>query len=100
MANDDDFAPEDPDKSEGKGGCTDSTAFNYDETAEVDDASCFTLEDAEAAMETAFAGVISSQETSDYSDGTLEQTTMIMDMITLKKKQLNNAIILVECMML
>jgi hypothetical protein len=79
VANDDDFAPEDPDKSEGKGGCTDSTAFNYDETAEVDDASCFTLEDAEAAMETAFAGVISSQATSD-SDGTLMQTTMIMDM--------------------
>ena len=77
--NDDDFAPEDPDKSEGKGGCTDSTAFNYDETAEVDDASCFTLEDAEAAMESAFAGVISSQSTS-YSDSMVMQVTMIMDM--------------------
>ena len=77
--NDDDFAPEDPDKSEGKGGCTDSTAFNYDETAEVDDASCFTLEDAEAAMESAFAGVSSSQATS-YSDDMVMQTTMIMDM--------------------
>ena len=79
VLNDDDFAPEDPDKSEGKGGCTDSTAFNYDETAEVDDASCFTLEDAEAAMETAFAGVISSQATSE-SDGIFMQTTMIVDM--------------------
>ena len=79
VANDDDFAPEDPDKSEGKGGCTNSTAFNYDETAEVDDASCFTLEDAEAAMETAFAGVISSQSTG-YSDDMVMQTTMIMDM--------------------
>ena len=76
--NDDDFAPEDPDKSEGKGGCTDSTAFNYDETAEVDDASCFTLEDAEAAMEMAFAGVIASSAT-DYSDDMVMQTTMIMD---------------------
>ena len=77
--NDDDFAPEDPDKSEGKGGCMDATAFNYDETAEVDDASCFTLEDAEAAMETAFAGVISSQGTG-YTNDMLMQTTMIMDM--------------------
>jgi len=77
--NDDDFAPEDPDKSEGKGGCMDATAFNYDETAEVDDASCFTLEDAEAAMETAFAGVISSQSTG-YSDDMVWQTTMIVDM--------------------
>jgi len=77
--NDDDFAPEDPNKSEGKGGCTDSTAFNYDETAEVDDASCFTLEDAEAAIETAYAGVISSQSTG-YSGDMVTQTTMIMDM--------------------
>ena len=77
--NDDDFAPEDPDKSEGKGGCTDATAFNYDETAEVDDASCFTLEDAEAAMEAVLAGVLATQATS-FSDDMVMQTTMIMDM--------------------
>jgi len=59
VANAADFAPEDPDKSEGKGGCTNSSAFNYDETAEVDDASCFTLEDAEDAVATAMAGIIS-----------------------------------------
>ena len=79
VANDDDFAPEDPDKSEGKGGCMDASAFNYDETAEVDDASCFTLEDAEAAIDTAFSGVISIQAT-DSSDDMVMQTTMIMDM--------------------
>ncbi len=79
VANDDDFAPEDPDKTEGKGGCTDATAFNYDETAEVDDASCFTLEDAKAAMQTAFDGVISSQSTGTIDDMVME-TTMVMDM--------------------
>jgi hypothetical protein len=78
VANDDDFAPEDPDKSEGKGGCTDSSALNYDESAEVDDASCFTLEDAEAAIQTAMTGIISSQDTG-YSDDMTMQTTMIMD---------------------
>ena len=58
--NDDDFAPEDPDVSEGKAGCMDANAFNYDETADVDDASCFTLEDAEDAMEAAaMAGIMS-----------------------------------------
>ena len=79
VANDDDFAPEDPDKTEGKGGCMNASAFNYDESAEVDDASCFTLEDAEAAMQTAMAGIISSQATG-YSDDMPMQTTMIMDM--------------------
>ena len=78
VANDDDFAPEDADKSEGVGGCTDSSAFNYDESAEVDDASCFTLEDAEAAIQTAMTGIISSQDTG-YSDDMTTQTTMIMD---------------------
>ena len=79
VANDDDFAPEDPDKSEGKGGCTDASAFNYDEAAEVDDATCFTLEDAEAAINTAMAGVVSTQATG-YSDDMVMQTTMIIDM--------------------
>jgi hypothetical protein len=32
------------------GGCVDTSVFNYDEIVEVDDASCFTLEDAEAAI--------------------------------------------------
>ena len=77
VANAADFAPEDPDKSEGKGGCTNSSAFNYDETAEVDDASCFTHEDAEDAVATAMAGIISLQGTS-YTD-MLVQTTMVMD---------------------
>jgi len=79
VANDDDFAPEDPDKSEGKGGCMDASAFNYDETAEVDDATCFTLEDAEEAVATAMAGVVSMQATG-YDDDMIMQTTMIMDM--------------------
>jgi len=78
VANDDDFAPEDPDKSEGKGGCTDASAFNYDETAEVDDASCFTLEDAESAVASAMAGIVSIEGTG-YSDDMIMQTTMIMD---------------------
>ena len=76
--NDDDFAPEDPDKSEGKAGCMDATAFNYDETAEVDDASCFTLEDAEEAMAAASAGIMSMQATA-YDEMVPMQTTMIMD---------------------
>jgi len=78
VANDDDFAPEDPDKSEGKGGCTDASAFNYDETAEVDDASCFTLEDAEEAVATAMAGVVSMQATV-YDDDMNLQTSIITD---------------------
>jgi hypothetical protein len=78
VANDDDFAPEDPDKSEGKGGCPDASAFNYDETAEVDDASCFTLEDAESAVASAMAGIVSIEGTG-YSDDMIMQTTMIMD---------------------
>lgn len=80
VANDDDFAPEDPDKSEGIQGCTDTSAFNYDETAEVDDASCFTLEDAEEAVASAMAGIISMEGTG-YSDGMIVQTTMIMDQV-------------------
>jgi len=78
--NDDDFAPEDPDKSEGIQGCTDASAFNYDETAEVDDASCFTLEDAEEAMASAMAGIISMEGTG-YSDDMILQTTMVMDQV-------------------
>jgi hypothetical protein len=78
VANDDDFAPEDPDKTEGKGGCMDATAFNYDETAEVDDATCFTLEDAEEAVAAAAAGIMSMQAT-DYDGMVPMQTTMIMD---------------------
>jgi len=76
--NDDDFAPEDPDKSEGKGGCMDASAFNYDETAEVDDASCFTLEDAEEAIAAASAGIM-SMEATVYDEMVPMQTTMIMD---------------------
>ena len=76
--NDDDFAPEDPDKSEGKAGCIDANAFNYDETAEVDDASCFTLEDAEDAVAAAMAGIMSMEATS-YSGTMVMQTTMIFD---------------------
>lgn len=73
--NDDDFAPQDSGKTEGIGGCTDLTALNYDESAEVDDDSCFTLEDAQTAMETAMAGVFSSQSTSMGM-----RSTMIMNM--------------------
>ena len=79
VANADDFAPEDPDKSEGEGGCMDASAFNYDETAEVDDASCFTLDDAEAAMVTAMAGIVSMQSTAPM-EGVIIQTTMIVDL--------------------
>ena len=76
--NDDDFAPEDPDKSEGKSGCMDTSAFNYDETAEVDDASCFTLGDAEEAVAAAMAGISSMQITA-YDSMVPMQTTLIMD---------------------
>ena len=76
--NDDDFAPEDPDVGEGKAGCMDANAFNYDETADVDDASCFTLEDAEDAVAAAMAGIMSMEITS-YSSNTVMQTTMIFD---------------------
>ena len=78
VANDDDFAPEDPDKTEGKGGCMDATAFNYDETAEVDDATCFTLEDAEEAVAAAMAGISSMQITA-YDSMVPMQTTVITD---------------------
>ncbi|MDA7464307.1 hypothetical protein N8996_05910 [Candidatus Poseidonia alphae] len=74
VANADDFAPEDPEKSEGVSGCTDATAFNYDETAEVDDASCFTLADAEEAVVTAMAGIVSMQSTQTM-EGVIIQTT-------------------------
>ena len=78
VANADDFAPEDPEKSEGVSGCTDATAFNYDEAAEVDDASCFTLTDAEEAVEAAMAG-IASMEATELSDDMIIQTTLTMD---------------------
>ncbi|MDA8759447.1 hypothetical protein N9M83_04365 [Candidatus Poseidonia alphae] len=78
VANADDFAPEDPEKSEGVSGCTDATAFNYDEAAEVDDASCFTLADAEEAVEAAMAG-IASMEATELSDDMIIQTTLTMD---------------------
>ncbi len=81
VANDDDFAPEDPDKTEGKGGCMDATAFNYDETAEVDDASCFTLEDAEEAVADAMAGIMSMQA-SDYDSMLPMQTIIITDEVS------------------
>ena len=80
VLNDDDFAPEDPDKTEGKGGCMDASALNYDETAEVDDASCFTLEDAEEAMAAAGDGVM-SLEWIDESDGMSTQSILIVDEI-------------------
>ena len=79
VANDDDFAPEDPDKSEGISGCTDATAFNYNEDAEVDDASCFTLEDAEDAIMTAFEGTM-GVFAMNHEDGI--QSIMIVDMAT------------------
>ena len=79
VANDDDFAPEDPDKSEGISGCTDATAFNYNEDAEVDDASCFTLEDAEDAIMTAFEGTM-GVHAMNYEDGI--ESIMIVDMAT------------------
>ena len=80
VANADDFAPENPDKSEGKGGCVDASAFNYDETAEVDDASCLTLEDAEEAVAAAMAGIVSS-ETTGATENMIIQTTMVIDAV-------------------
>ena len=77
--NDVDEDPNDPTVIDPPMGCTNEDAFNYNASAEQDDGSCFTLEDAEAAMQTAMAGVISSQSTG-YSDDMPLQTTMIMDM--------------------
>ena len=57
VSNDEDYAPEDPDKWQGVSGCTDDAAFNHDETAELDDGTCFTLEDAEAAVLEAMNGL-------------------------------------------
>ncbi|MBR68251.1 MAG: hypothetical protein CMA86_01910 [Euryarchaeota archaeon] len=77
--NDDDFAPEDPDKSEGTQGCTDEAAFNYNQAAEVDDDSCFTLADAEAAVMTAMTGIVSSTFNSEFMDGVPMTMTMVLE---------------------
>ena len=81
--NGDDFSPEDPDKWEGLGGCTDVAAFNYNEDAEVEDGTCFTLEDAEQAVLQAMAGLskleVTMPDPGVYSSGALLQITVVDD---------------------
>ena len=76
VLNDEDFAPEDPTKSAGIEGCTNADAFNHNSAAEVDDGSCFTLADAEAAVVAAMAGV-AMMEATDMEMGIT--TNMIYD---------------------
>ena len=77
VANDDDFAPKNPDKWEGITGCTDSTAFNHDEAAETDDGSCFTLESAEQAVSTALTGLVKMEITSPDTSGFLSSQSIL-----------------------
>ena len=77
VANDDDFAPENPDKWQGITGCTDSTAFNHDEAAEADDGSCFTLESAEQAVSAALTGLVKMEITSPDTSGFLSSQSIL-----------------------
>ncbi len=77
VANDDDFAPENPDKWQGITGCTDSTAFNHDEAAEADDGSCFTLESAEQAVSAALTGLVKMEITSPDTSGFLSSQSIV-----------------------
>ncbi len=84
VSNDEDYAPEDPDKWQGVSGCTDDAAFNHDETAELDDGTCFTLEDAEAAVLEAMNGLtkiemIGPEPVGLYSNSQIH-LTVIQDM--------------------
>ena len=84
VSNDEDFAPENPDKWQGIAGCTDAAAFNYDEEAESDDGSCFTLEAAEEAVNVALMGLvrmeITQSDTSDFlSSNSIVRITIVQD---------------------
>ncbi|MDP6199540.1 MAG: hypothetical protein QF531_02110 [Candidatus Poseidonia sp.] len=87
--NGDDFAPEDPDKSEGIQGCTNANAFNHDEAAEVDDASCFTLADAESAALTAMLGIAAIEDL-DTEMGFLTKIIMENEQIRLILMSIQN----------
>ena len=83
VLNEDDSAPQDPGKREGIRGCTDAAAFNHNEEAQLDDGTCFTLEDAEEAVHEAMMGLSKFEATmpgpSFYYSNSQLQITMVDD---------------------